>query len=163
MNLVEIHVDIMDYIHPATCSDAAFRSMWADFEWENKVSVNTNITNLHEFVRHIARMTNMRILTPIDARPSTVSFLAANLYARSTFGAWSRRRRRRRRRRRQPPASPRPREPLSPPPAGEDALVNVSVENKPDGSIRGHIRIRAKTQGVALSLGDRITSKQKSG
>jgi coatomer subunit beta len=44
---------------------------------------------------------------------------------------------------------------------GEDALVNVSVENKADGSIRGHIRIRAKTQGVALSLGDRITAKQK--
>jgi vesicle coat complex subunit len=44
INLVEIHVDIMDYIHPATCSDAAFRSMWADFEWENKVSINTNIS-----------------------------------------------------------------------------------------------------------------------
>ena len=39
--------------------------------------------------------------------------------------------------------------------------MNVSVENKPDGSIRGHIRIRAKTQGVALSLGDRITARQK--
>lgn len=44
INLSEIHVDIMDYIHPATCSDSAFRSMWADFEWENKVTVNTNIT-----------------------------------------------------------------------------------------------------------------------
>jgi hypothetical protein len=29
--------------HPLS-SDATFRSMWADFEWENKVSVNTNIT-----------------------------------------------------------------------------------------------------------------------
>lgn len=74
-------------------------------------------------------MTNMRILTPIDALPATVPFLAANLYAKSVFG--------------------------------EDALVNVSVELKADGGIRGHIRIRAKTQGVALSLGDRITSKQK--
>jgi coatomer subunit beta len=44
INLAEIHVDIMDYISPATCSDSAFRSMWADFEWENKVAVNTNIT-----------------------------------------------------------------------------------------------------------------------
>jgi coatomer subunit beta len=43
INLSEIHVDIMDYIQPATCSDADFRSMWADFEWENKVNVNTNI------------------------------------------------------------------------------------------------------------------------
>jgi coatomer subunit beta len=71
----------------------------------------------------------MRILTPIEALPKTVPFLAANLYARSVFG--------------------------------EDALVNVSVENRADGCIKGHIRIRAKTQGVALSLGDRVTAKQK--
>lgn len=44
INLAEIHVDIMDYIQAATCSDADFRAMWADFEWENKVNVNTNIT-----------------------------------------------------------------------------------------------------------------------
>ena len=39
--------------------------------------------------------------------------------------------------------------------------MNVSVEEKSDGGIRGHIRIRAKTQGVALSLGDRISAKQR--
>jgi hypothetical protein len=44
---------------------------------------------------------------------------------------------------------------------GEDALVNVSVENRADGSIKGHIRIRSKTQGVALSLGDKITETQR--
>lgn len=60
------------------------------------------------------------------------NFLAANLYARSVFG--------------------------------EDALVNVSVEKKEDGDgkIAGYIRIRSKTQGIALSLGDRITSVQRS-
>ena len=130
MNLSEIHVDIMDYILPASCSDSSFRSMWADFEWENKVTVNTNISGLSAFVEHVARMTNMRVLTPIHVLAGSQSqFLAANLYARSIFG--------------------------------EDALVNVSVENKADGAIKGHIRIRAKTQGVALSLGDRLTSKQK--
>lgn len=46
---------------------------------------------------------------------------------------------------------------------GEDALVNVSVERKDDsdGSLAGYIRIRSKTQGIALSLGDRITSIQR--
>ena len=155
VNLVEIHVDIMDYIHPATCSDAAFRSMWADFEWENKVSVNTNISHLHDFVRHIAKMTNMRVLTPIDAMPTSVSFLAANMYARSTFGEERARPRLGELRALTPPPPP-------PPSPGEDALVNVSVEIKTDGRIVGHIRIRAKTQGVALSLGDRITAKQSS-
>ena len=47
---------------------------------------------------------------------------------------------------------------------GEDALVNVSVEKKEDndGKLAGYIRIRSKTQGIALSLGDRITSVQRS-
>ena len=59
------------------------------------------------------------------------NFLAANLYARSVFG--------------------------------EDALVNVSVERKEDsdGRLGGHIRIRSKTQGIALSLGERITTVQR--
>ena len=34
--LNDIHIDIMDYISPAACADVAFRSMWAEFEWENK-------------------------------------------------------------------------------------------------------------------------------
>lgn len=50
---------------------------------------------------------------------------------------------------------------------GEDALVNVSVEKTaggPDGAggrLVGYIRIRSKTQGIALSLGDKITLMQK--
>merc|ERR1712233_230147 len=38
---------------------------------------------------------------------------------------------------------------------GEDALANVSVERTPEG-IEGFVRIRSETQGIALSLGDRI-------
>ena len=41
---------------------------------------------------------------------------------------------------------------------GEDALVNVSVEKQPDGKLAGYIRIRSKTQGIALSLGDKCAS-----
>lgn len=36
--LNDIHIDIMDYISPAVCTDVAFRTMWAEFEWENKVN-----------------------------------------------------------------------------------------------------------------------------
>jgi Coatomer beta subunit appendage platform len=35
--LNDIHIGIMDYINPATVADVRFRSMWAEFEWENKV------------------------------------------------------------------------------------------------------------------------------
>jgi coatomer subunit beta len=132
VNLNNIHLDIMDYIRPAMCSDEIFRSMWAEFEWENKVAISTAVGELGEFLEHIVFMTNMRCLTPRSALGGTSSFLAANLYAKSIFG--------------------------------EDALVNVSVEKKndADGKLCGYIRIRSKTQGIALSLGDRITAVQRS-
>ena len=131
INLNSIHLDIMDYIRPALCTDETFRAMWAEFEWENKVAIATAISELGTFLEHIISETNMRCLTPQSALGGTSSFLAANLYAKSIFG--------------------------------EDALGNESVEKKEDadGKLSGYIRIRSKTQGIALSLGDRITAVQR--
>ncbi len=53
--LNDIHIDIMDYIMPASCTDAEFRQMWADFEWENKVTVNTNINDLNLYLQHLLK------------------------------------------------------------------------------------------------------------
>lgn len=128
--LNDIHIDIMDYISPASCGDVEFRNMWAEFEWENKVAVNTSITDVQQFLEHVVHSTNMRCLTPKSALAGQCGFLAANLYAKSVFG--------------------------------EDALVNICVEEQPsDGKLGGYIRIRSKTQGIALSLGDKITLKQR--
>ncbi|OBS80323.1 hypothetical protein A6R68_21475 [Neotoma lepida] len=131
--LSDIHIDIMDYIQPATCTDAEFRQMWAEFEWENKVTVNTNMIDLNDYLQHILKSTNMKCLTPEKALSGYCGFMAANLYARSIFG--------------------------------EDALANVSIEKPvhqgPDAAVTGHIRIRAKSQGMALSLGDKINLSQK--
>lgn len=189
VNLNDIQMDIMDYIRPASCSDEAFRAMWAEFEWENKVramcdvgvacvlgcththahahvttthtplasthsipppnhsqntpqhptnneqhhqvAINTTFTDLQAFLAHVVASTNMRCLTPTSSLSGKSSFLAANLYAKSVFG--------------------------------EDALVNLSVEKKDDadGKLSGYVRIRSKTQGIALSLGDRITAVQR--
>ncbi|KAK8966193.1 Coatomer subunit beta-1 [Platanthera guangdongensis] len=129
--LNDIHIDIMDYISPAICADVAFRNMWAEFEWENKVAVNTVLQNEKDFLNHIIKSTNMRCLTAPSALDGECGFLAANLYAKSVFG--------------------------------EDALVNISIEKQVDGKLSGYIRIRSKTQGIALSLGDKITLKQKGG
>ena len=41
--LNDVHVDIMDYIQPAQCSETQFRTMWTEFEWENKVNINTKM------------------------------------------------------------------------------------------------------------------------
>jgi coatomer subunit beta len=126
-------MDIMDYIRPASCSDESFRAMWAEFEWENKVAINTTFTDLQAFLTHVVSSTNMQCLTPMSSLSGESAFLAANLYAKSVFG--------------------------------EDALVNLSVEKKDDadGRLSGYVRIRSKTQGIALSLGDRITAVQRVG
>ena len=131
VNLSDIQLNIMDYIRPAECKSEDFRSMWAEFEWENKVAINTNLTDLKGFLDHISTHANMRCLDDTTGDYGNSNFLAANLYARSVFG--------------------------------EDALVNLSIERKeePEPKLSGYIRIRSKTQGIALSLGDRITSVQR--
>merc|ERR1712025_554476 len=44
---------------------------------------------------------------------------------------------------------------------GEDALANVSIEKLQDGKLSGSVRVRSRTQGIALSVGDRITIVQR--
>jgi coatomer subunit beta len=126
--LNDIHIDIMDYISPFPCADVAFRNFWAEFEWENKVAINTDFTEPMAFLEHVVKQTNMKCLNPASSLAGECGYLSANLYARSVFG--------------------------------EDALVNLSVE-KSGGRLIGFLRIRAKSQGIALSLGDKITLKQK--
>ncbi|KAI3901067.1 hypothetical protein MKW92_048881 [Papaver armeniacum] len=84
--LNDIHIDIMDYISPATCADVRFRTMWAEFEWENKVAVNTVIQDEKESLNHIIKSTNMKCLTALSVLDGDCGFLAANLYAKTVFG-----------------------------------------------------------------------------
>ncbi|ETN36218.1 uncharacterized protein HMPREF1541_08495 [Cyphellophora europaea CBS 101466] len=121
--LNDVHADIMDYIQPATCTESAFRTMWTEFEWENKVNINSKSSSktLREFLDHLMKSTNMTCLTPDAGLKGDCQFLSANLYARSVFG--------------------------------EDALANLSIEKTADGSIVGFVRIRSRSQGLALSLG----------
>ena len=123
--LNEIHIDIMDYISPSYVSETEFRSMWTGFEWENKVNVKTDISDVRQYLEHIMKATNMACLTPEASLAGECGFLSANLSATSLFG--------------------------------EDALANVSIERLDNGTIQGHVRIRSKTQGIALSLGDKLS------
>mmetsp|Transcript_2528 Transcript_2528/g.4227 ORF Transcript_2528/g.4227 Transcript_2528/m.4227 type:complete len:792 (-) Transcript_2528:137-2512(-) len=155
----ELHVDILDYIERAWIGELAFRTMWSEFEWENKININTSIDKVGKFLEHIMRNTNMSIvgrnykksdakkgkkqakITADDVQEmlreavgiqkliDSSSFVAVNLYAKSIFG--------------------------------EDALANISIEKLPDGKLTGSVRIRSRTQGIALSLGDRITIVQR--
>ncbi|EGW34231.1 uncharacterized protein SPAPADRAFT_135572 [Spathaspora passalidarum NRRL Y-27907] len=127
--LNDVHVDIMDYIKPATCSETQFRKMWNEFEWENKITIKSQMDSLKDYMDELMKGTNMNCLTPGAVIGEECQFLSANLYSRSSFG--------------------------------EDALANLCIEKQSDGPIIGHVRIRSKGQGLALSLGDRVASISK--
>ncbi|KAJ5247208.1 hypothetical protein N7468_002191 [Penicillium chermesinum] len=125
--LNDIHADIMDYIQPAHCTETQFRTMWTEFEWENKVNINSKAKTLREFLKQLMESTNMSCLTPEASLKGDCRFLSANLYARSLFTNFV---------------------------TGEDALANLSIEKEgDDGPITGFVRIRSRSQGLALSLG----------
>lgn len=86
--LNDLHVDIMDYIQPATCTETQFRTMWTEFEWENKVNINSKAKSLREFLEQLMACTNMNCLTPEASMKGDCQFLSANLYARSVFGMY---------------------------------------------------------------------------
>ncbi len=126
--LNDVHIDIMDYIKPSSCTESQFRKMWNEFEWENKIVIKSStISSLSEYLNLLLKNTNMNCLTPgAVIGDKDCQFLSANLYSKSSFG--------------------------------EDALANLCIEKIKDGPILGHVRIRSKGQGLALSLGDRIAS-----
>lgn len=136
--LNDLHVDVIDYIKPGHCTESEFRSMWSEFEWENKVNISVTWPSLQGFLRYLLKNTNMTCLTKGAIKETAngdedltddCQFLSANLHARSTFG--------------------------------EDALANLSLEKDANGKITGHVRIRSKGQGLALSLGDRVADLQR--
>nr|Q9U4N3.2 RecName: Full=Coatomer subunit beta; AltName: Full=Beta-coat protein; Short=Beta-COP [Toxoplasma gondii]AAF02542.2 beta coatomer [Toxoplasma gondii] len=172
--LNELHIDVLDYIERRWTCELAFRSMWAEFEWENKIHVNTSFTDVSEFLEHLMKMTN---LTVVGFRPPAsvmrrLKFSAACAgldEAERAAGDGEEDEDRYLQSVRKIPTLRKLSESssffavnlYSRSIFGEDALVNVSIEKLPGGKLAGSIRIRSRTQGIALSLGDRITVVQR--
>ncbi|KAJ2779854.1 coatomer subunit beta [Coemansia javaensis] len=134
--LNDIHVDIMEYIRPARCDEAQFHGMWTEFEWENKVNMSTT--------REAAENLDLRGYLQHIMRATNMACLTPENALAGDCGFLS--------------ANLYARSIF-----GEDALANISIEKPTDESpITGHIRIRAKTQGIALSLGDKISAAKVS-
>jgi len=58
---------VLQWTHRVPSQMRACRNMWAEFEWENKVAVNTTFTDCSSFLNHIVATTNMQCLTPPTA------------------------------------------------------------------------------------------------
>lgn len=85
--------------------------------------MNTNLTDLHEYLHQLIKSTNMKCLTPEKALSGQCEFMAANMYARSIFGE----------------------DALA-------NLSIEKCTNAPDCPVTGHIRIRAKSQVTVYNL-----------
>ena len=84
--LKDMFINIADYMTPATCTDVAFRNMWAECCCKVKLKVNTVLHDEKEFVYFIIKSTNMTCLTPMSVLDGDCGLVAANLYAKSVFG-----------------------------------------------------------------------------
>ncbi|KAJ9461186.1 Coatomer subunit beta-2 [Diplonema papillatum] len=126
--LNDLHIDIIDYIHPASCNSNQFRNMWQDFEWENPLTVQTELKSLKEYLDRIVKLTNMRCQSSSTSLAGDADFLSANLYAKSSFG--------------------------------EPVVANISISTTPTG-IEGYVRVRSRSQGIALALGNKVVKHQK--
>ena len=141
LNINEIQIDFINELMKAECTDFDFKKKWAEYEWENKVQVNTTMTDLYQYVEHFAKSLNVSIMTKLDEKDKRAgsNFLVANLYTKSKFE--------------------------------EDCLLNISIEKvnytpqrdnlppntvvKQEVKITGLIRLRAKTEGMALCVGEK--------
>jgi len=102
-----------------------------------KVLDHTNIRSAPKTKKHLSMdeiFTQFEEALGIKKLLSSSNFVGLNLYSKSIFG--------------------------------EEILANVSIEQirDPDGKplrLSGSVRIRSRTQGIALSLGDRISAVQR--
>lgn len=81
---------------------------------------------MRDYVDYFAKALNVKVMTPISEQDEQSGFLVCNLYTKSKFE--------------------------------EDCLINMSIEKVqgPDGGrITGLIRVRAKTEGMALCIGEK--------
>ena len=137
LNINEIQIDFINDLMQDTCSELEFKKKWAEYEWENKVQVNTTITELKDYVDHFSKSLNVSLMTKLDdfSNSQNNNFLVANFYTKSKFE--------------------------------EDCLLNMSIEKvslasksgqpglKSETKISGMIRLRAKTEGMALCVGEK--------
>ena len=113
----------------AKTTELEFKKKWAEYEWENKVQVNTTMTDLKEYVNHFSEQLNITLMTKLDESEdqSNNNFLVANFYTKSKFE--------------------------------EDCLLNMSIEkvrlSSSEVKIQGLIRLRAKSEGMALCVGEK--------
>lgn len=185
-DLNEIQVELLDCIERNWVGPAKYRKMWNDFEWENKIAIliatkerEDSAADVAAFLAMLLRRTKMTIVgflpqpgnrgenndtlaryaqmhgssgSAMGNREEAADAAATEAYIAAVFRTNALK------------------EALnstivtlnlaSKSIFGEDALLNLSLQRE-NGCIRGAARIRSRTQGIALTLGDRVAVTQR--
>jgi len=156
----DLHIDIIDYMERAWIGQLAFRTMWSEFEWENKINITTAIADVGLYLETLMSGTNMSVV----GRPPPTGDEAKQ--GSQMLSMSKRERLTKAEARAQIDETPGLRHLVdtasfvavnlySRSIFGEDALANVSIE-RVGGKLTGSVRIRSRTQGIALGLGNSI-------
>ncbi len=119
--------------------------MWTEFEWENRVNVNNSMSYVSQFLSHLISLHSNLVLLSDPREYLRHVMKVTNMSCLTPEGALS------------GECDFLSANMYARSLFGEDALANLSIERTGARTITGHVRIRSKTQGIALSLGDKIT------
>ncbi|KAL7671501.1 hypothetical protein ACOME3_006397 [Neoechinorhynchus agilis] len=136
--LNEMGVDVVDFAKIPTNSpaDDEFREMWRVLEWENKIAVQASPgLSMNGYLANVTKATKMKVLAcqHVDDFSEDGSVEGGFLSA-NLYGQSA---------------------------FGEDVIANLSL-GACGSTISGHLKIRAKNQRMALTMGDRVTKRQAS-
>lgn len=134
--ILPIAVDVLDFVRPDTISDSAFRSQWTLLEWENKINIDAggdggHFTSCTDLFSFLGD--KMRLAVCGQQNPDDDDDDVSSYLAGNMYAKTI---------------------------FGEEVLVNMCFESK-DDRITGHLRLRSRSQGVAVALGDRIVNLLK--
>ena len=129
--LLPISVDVLDFCRPHPQSDSEFRTQWTLLEWENKLNIDVSME------RDLKSCLQVYEFLAESMKLSRVGQKVsdADYLAGNLSGRTI---------------------------FGEEIMVNVCLEKNLQASrITGHLRLRSRSQDVAMALGDRILSLLK--
>ncbi|CAD8125535.1 unnamed protein product [Paramecium sonneborni] len=78
----EINVDLIDFILPATIQIEQFRKLWAKYEWENRIVINTNYNDPFKYVSFLEKQLKAK---SIEENHPKGNIICVNMYARTKF------------------------------------------------------------------------------
>jgi coatomer subunit beta len=142
--LSEIKIDVLEYIKPAFIDETLFRDTWVLLEWENKISIKVaKAGELDAFLKYILAQGHLTCITPNvfiqkqqqqqqgkaeDASKENIPAFLACNLYAKSI-------------------------------FDEEILANLCLEiNQNSKQITGHLRLRSKTQGLAVAFGDKLNT-----